>query len=102
MAGSGTEMSPSGQPGTWRLLARHVREEPLALAALIFLGVVVAAAVLAGPITDAFAHPPNAQFPEKLDPCSGRRPARTATSSSASTRSDRTCSRGCCTALASR
>jgi peptide/nickel transport system permease protein len=71
MVGSVTEMSPSGQPGAWRLVVQHFRHDGIALAALAFLTLVVLAAIFAGPIADTLAHPPNAQYPEKLDPAFG-------------------------------
>jgi peptide/nickel transport system permease protein len=49
----------------------HFRHDALALAALAFLALVVTSGLLAGTIADTFAHPPNAQYPEKLDPVFG-------------------------------
>jgi peptide/nickel transport system permease protein len=40
----------------------------VALAALAFLVLLILVAILAGPITRAVAHPPDAQFPNALDP----------------------------------
>jgi ABC-type dipeptide/oligopeptide/nickel transport system permease subunit len=44
------------------------RRDKVALVALAFLVLLILAAILAGPITRAVAHPPNAQFPNALDP----------------------------------
>jgi ABC-type dipeptide/oligopeptide/nickel transport system permease subunit len=44
------------------------RRDKVALAALGFLVLLIAVAALAGPITRAVAHPPDAQFPNALDP----------------------------------
>jgi len=44
------------------------RRDKVALAALTFLLLLILVAALAGPITRALAHPPNAQFPRALDP----------------------------------
>lgn len=49
------------------LFWRRLRSDKVALAAALFLGVVVLAAIFAGLITRAIAHPPNAQYPERLD-----------------------------------
>lgn len=53
------------------LFWRRLRRDKVALAATLFLGVVVLAAIFAGLITRAIAHPPNAQYPERLDPLFG-------------------------------
>jgi peptide/nickel transport system permease protein len=50
------------------LFWERIRSDKVALAALVFLLVVLVSAVFAGPITRLVAHPPNAQFPERLDP----------------------------------
>jgi ABC-type dipeptide/oligopeptide/nickel transport system permease subunit len=47
------------------------RRDKVALAALTFLLLLILVAILAGPITRAVAHPPNAQFPQALDPSFG-------------------------------
>lgn len=44
------------------------RRDRVALAALGFIVLLILVAVFAGPITRAFAHPPNEQFPNALDP----------------------------------
>ena len=49
----------------------RIRSDKIALAALAFLVVVILAAIFAGPITSLVAHPPNAQYPERLDPVFG-------------------------------
>src|SRR5262249_12854985 len=43
----------------------------LALAAAVFLALVILSAVFAGPITRLVAHPPNAQYTDRLDPTFG-------------------------------
>jgi ABC-type dipeptide/oligopeptide/nickel transport system permease subunit len=53
------------------LFWRRLRRDKVALAAALFLLVVVLAAIFAGLITKAIAHPPNAQYPERLDPTFG-------------------------------
>jgi ABC-type dipeptide/oligopeptide/nickel transport system permease subunit len=52
----------------WQLFWVRFRRDKVALAALAFLGLLILLAILAGPITRAFAHPPDAQFPRALDP----------------------------------
>jgi ABC-type dipeptide/oligopeptide/nickel transport system permease subunit len=52
----------------WQLFWVRFRRDKIALAALAFLILLILAAILAGPITRAVAHPPNAQFPNALDP----------------------------------
>jgi ABC-type dipeptide/oligopeptide/nickel transport system permease subunit len=47
------------------------RRDKVALAALTFLLLLILLAILAGPITRAVAHPPDAQFPRALDPSFG-------------------------------
>jgi ABC-type dipeptide/oligopeptide/nickel transport system permease subunit len=49
------------------LFWERLRSDRIALAALAFLLLVLLGAVLAGPITRLVAHPPNAQYPERLD-----------------------------------
>lgn len=50
------------------LFWERLREDRVALAALVFLLVVVFGALFAGPITRLLAHPPNAQYTDALDP----------------------------------
>jgi ABC-type dipeptide/oligopeptide/nickel transport system permease subunit len=52
----------------WQLFWLRFRRDPVALAALGFIVFLIGVAALAGPITRALAHPPNAQFPNALDP----------------------------------
>src|SRR5213592_3504018 len=52
----------------WQLFWVRFRRDKVALAALAFLTLLILAAVFAGPITRAVAHPPDAQFPKALDP----------------------------------
>src|SRR5919198_5421742 len=52
----------------WQLFWVRFRRDKVALAALAFLILLILAAILAGPITQAVAHPPDAQFPNALDP----------------------------------
>jgi peptide/nickel transport system permease protein len=52
----------------WQLFWVRFRRDKVALAALAFLGLLILVALLAGPITRALAHPPDAQFPGALDP----------------------------------
>jgi ABC-type dipeptide/oligopeptide/nickel transport system permease subunit len=52
----------------WQLFWARFRHDKVALAALTFLVFLVLAAILAGPITRAVGHSPNAQFPQALDP----------------------------------
>jgi peptide/nickel transport system permease protein len=49
------------------LFWERLRSDKVALAAAVFLLLVVLAAVFAGLITRAIAHPPNAQYPDRLD-----------------------------------
>ncbi len=61
----------SPEIGATRPLAlfwQRLWSDPIALFAVGFLTVVVLAAVLAGPITSLVAHPPNAQYTDRLDP----------------------------------
>ncbi len=53
------------------LFWERLRTDKVALAAFTFLAVVVLAAVFAGPITRLVAHPPNAQYTDRLDPVFG-------------------------------
>src|SRR4051794_25719108 len=52
----------------WQLFWLRLRRDRVALAALGFIVFLVLVAILAGPITRALAHPPDAQFPRALDP----------------------------------
>jgi peptide/nickel transport system permease protein len=52
----------------WQLFWVRFRRDKVALAALAFLVLLILVAILAGPITRAVAHPPDAQFPNALDP----------------------------------
>ncbi len=53
------------------LFWERLRSDKVALAAFTFLVIVVLAAVFAGPITRLVAHPPNAQYTDRLDPVFG-------------------------------
>ena len=55
----------------WQLFWQRFREDRVALVALGFILVEVLAALLAPLIVRAFAHPPNAQYPNALDPTFG-------------------------------
>jgi peptide/nickel transport system permease protein len=63
--------APASTPGAWSLFWERLRTDRVALVALAFLLFVLFSAVLAGPITSAIAHPPNAQYTERLDPTFG-------------------------------
>jgi peptide/nickel transport system permease protein len=52
----------------WQLFWERFREDRVALASLAFLVLLVLVAIFAPLIVRAFAHPPNAQYPEALDP----------------------------------
>ncbi len=52
----------------WQLFWVRFSRDKVALAALAFLVLLILVAILAGPITRAVAHPPDAQFPNALDP----------------------------------
>ena len=52
----------------WQLFWVRFRRDRVALAALAFIVFLIVIAALAGPITRAVAHPPNAQDPSALDP----------------------------------
>jgi ABC-type dipeptide/oligopeptide/nickel transport system permease subunit len=52
----------------WQLFWVRFRRDKVALAAVAFLVLLILVAALAGPITRAVAHPPDAQFPNALDP----------------------------------
>jgi ABC-type dipeptide/oligopeptide/nickel transport system permease subunit len=49
------------------LFWERLRSDKLALAAAVFLALVILSAVFAGPITQLVAHPPNAQYTDRLD-----------------------------------
>lgn len=51
----------------WELFWARFKRDRVAIAALVFIALLVLAAILAGPITAAFAHSPDAQFPQYLD-----------------------------------
>ena len=55
----------------WQLFWVRFKRDRVAFAALGFIVLLVLVAILAGPITSAVAHPPNAQFPDALDPIYG-------------------------------
>ena len=52
----------------WQLFWQRFRRDRVALGALGFIVFLILVALFAGPITRAFAHPPNAQYPSALDP----------------------------------
>ena len=66
--GDAADATPVVGRTPWQLFWVRFRRDKVALAALAFLILLILAAVLAGPITRAVAHPPNAQFPNTLDP----------------------------------
>ena len=51
----------------WELFWVRFKRDRVAIAALVFIVLLVLVAILAGPITAAIAHPPDAQFPQYLD-----------------------------------
>jgi peptide/nickel transport system permease protein len=55
----------------WQLFWVRFKRDRVAFAALAFIVLLVLVALFAGPIASAFGHPPNAQFPDKLDPIYG-------------------------------
>ena len=55
----------------WQLFWERFREDRVALVALGFVGAEIVVAVFAPVIVGAIAHPPNAQYPEALDPMFG-------------------------------
>jgi ABC-type dipeptide/oligopeptide/nickel transport system permease subunit len=65
-AGAGEPIAVGRTP--WQLFWVRFRRDKVALAALAYLVLLVVAAILAGPITRVVAHPPDAQFPNTLDP----------------------------------
>ena len=64
---SGAPGRSSGFSGFWR----EFRRNRLAVVALAFIAVVVSSALFAPVIAGAVAHPPNAQYTERLDPVFG-------------------------------
>jgi ABC-type dipeptide/oligopeptide/nickel transport system permease subunit len=52
----------------WQLFWERFRRDRVALAALVFIVLLILVAVFAGVIVRFVAHPPNAQFPSALDP----------------------------------
>ena len=65
--GSATPIIADPGPRPFALFLERLRSDKVALAAAAFLALVILSAVFAGPITRVIAHPPNAQYPEKLD-----------------------------------
>jgi len=55
----------------WQLFSRRLREDRVALVALGFIAFEILVAVFAPWIVAALGHPPNAQFPDQLDPTYG-------------------------------
>jgi peptide/nickel transport system permease protein len=55
----------------WQLFWERLRDDRVALVALGFIAVEVSAALFAPLIVRAFAHPPNAQYPDALNPFYG-------------------------------
>jgi peptide/nickel transport system permease protein len=55
----------------WQLFWERFREDRVALVALAFVGVEVLLALFAPVVVHAVAHPPNAQYPNALDPTFG-------------------------------
>lgn len=51
----------------WQLFWVRFKRDKVAIVALGFIAFLVLCAIFAGPITSAFGHPPNAQYPNKLD-----------------------------------
>src|SRR5487761_239419 len=51
----------------WELFWARFKRDKVAIAALVFIVLLVLVAILAGPITAAVAHSPDAQFPQYLD-----------------------------------
>ena len=65
--GSATPKIADAGPRPFALFWERLRSDKVALAAAAFLALVVLSAIFAGPITRLIAHPPNAQYPERLD-----------------------------------
>ncbi len=55
------------RPGAINLFWERLRSDRIAMAAFVFLLIVILSALFAGPITSLVAHPPNAQYPDRLD-----------------------------------
>jgi peptide/nickel transport system permease protein len=55
----------------WQLFWVRFKRDRVAFAALAFIVLLILLAAFAGVITSAFAHPPNAQYPDALDPLFG-------------------------------
>jgi ABC-type dipeptide/oligopeptide/nickel transport system permease subunit len=55
----------------WQLFWIRFRRDRVAFVALAFIVFLILVAVFAGPITAAFAHPPDDQYPSALDPAFG-------------------------------
>src|SRR6202035_1956735 len=51
----------------WQLFWARFKRDRVAFVALAFIVLLVLVAIFAGPITSAFGHPPNAQYPNRLD-----------------------------------
>ena len=51
----------------WQLFWVRFKRDRVAIVALVFIALLVLAAIFAGPITSTFGHPPNAQDPTALD-----------------------------------
>ena len=54
--------------GPWQLFWVRFREDKVALGSLVVIAVIILTAIFAPVITKAIAHPPNAQYPNALDP----------------------------------
>jgi peptide/nickel transport system permease protein len=52
----------------WQLFWARFKRDRVAFGALAFIILLVLVALFAGPISSAFGHPPNAQYPQYLDP----------------------------------
>ena len=81
--------APAGEPAAiagrtpFQLFWERLKEDRVALVALGFIVLEVLIAILAPWIVKLFGHPPNAQFPDELDPTTGRRQAPPVSSCSA-------------------
>jgi ABC-type dipeptide/oligopeptide/nickel transport system permease subunit len=62
-----TPVVADAAPRPLALFWERLRSDKVALAAAAFLALVILSAIFAGPITRLIAHPPNEQYPEKLD-----------------------------------
>jgi peptide/nickel transport system permease protein len=51
----------------WQLFWIRFKRDRVAIGSAVFIVVLILLALLAGPLTRAFGHPPNAQYSEKLD-----------------------------------